>query len=412
MMAIVEPLDILSNFPGWTIGFDLHWRQEQSVQASGRILIKDMGAPLWTLRATSKTLSPNSLDNWRARLTALENGLVTFWGYPMSRLYPILYPNGSWPSGLAFSGTTAVLSSIAANRKTIGLSSLPAGYTLSAGDYISIVMASSPARRDLHQVMEAATAGGGVPAMTFNPADKSAVVTLSGGDLVATVNSSIGGVRGTRGVSSGKYYWESTYTTINTNAIYVGLALATSVLDQSNGLGIAFVGRTTGAINVNGVASGSALGGPIAAASVIGIAVDLAAKLIWFRIAPAGQWNGSGTADPATGVGGVNIASISSGLLYPIFSGQTLDKVTANYGASGFSGSVPSGFSAGFPATPAGSIDSFEVRPQLWPDVVTGKSIWVKQPACLMALVPGSVHSDAQINGWGSVSFSAIEARL
>jgi len=211
-MSITYPINLLPGFPGWTTGFSLHWRQEQSTQASGRVLVKDMGSPLWTLRATTKSLSPNDLDTWRAKLTALENGLKTFWGYPMSRCYPILYPNGSWPTGGAFSGT-AVLSSINANRKAIALQSLPVGFVLSVGDYLSI-------DGDLHQVMEPATA------------------------------------------------------------------------------------------------------------------------------------NGSGV----TG--------------------------------------------------------EFEIRPHLWPAAAVADPVSVKQPACLMAIVPGSLSSDAQVAGWGSVSFSAMEARL
>jgi hypothetical protein len=211
-MTITYPLDLLTGFPGWTTGFDLHWRQEQSTQASGRILVKDMGSPLWTLRAMSKVLSPNNLDHWRARLTSLENGLQTFNGYPMSRCYPQAYPNGSWPTGGAFTGLTAVLASIDTNRKIVSLSSLPHGFVLSVGDYISI-------NGDLHQVMEGAVA-------------------------------------------------------------------------------------TTG--------------------------------------------------------------------------------------LTGF----------------------FEVRPHIWPAQVVGATVAVKQPSCIMAIVPGSLSSDAQITGWGAVSFQAIEARL
>ena len=59
-----------------------------------------------------------------------------------------------------------------------------------------------------------------------------------------------------------------------------------------------------------------------------------------------------------------------------------------------------------------GTTPQFEIRPHLWPDVTVTKPVHVKQPACLMAIVPGSIASDAQLNGWGSVSFSAIEARL
>lgn len=153
-MALTAPFNLFPGFPGWTTGFDLHWRQEQSTQASGRTVVKDLGAPLWTCRATTKTLSPNNLDYWRARLTALENGMQQFWGYPMSRCYPILYPNGSWPTGAAFNGN-CLLASISSDRRSISLSNLPAGFVLSVGDYVSI----GPG--DLHQVMETATASGG-----------------------------------------------------------------------------------------------------------------------------------------------------------------------------------------------------------------------------------------------------------
>ena len=141
---------------------------------------------------------------------------MTFWGYSMSRCYPQAYPNGSWPTGGSFTGLTANLASINANRKAITVSALPAGFGLSVGDYISITVGS---RKDLHQIMEAATAA-------------------------------------------------------------------------------------------------------------------------------------------------------------------------------------------------AGTTTEFEVRPHLWPDVTVTKAVAVKQPACLMAIVPGSIASDAQLNGWGSVSFSAMEARL
>jgi hypothetical protein len=211
-MSITYPINLLPSFPGWTSGFSLRWRQEQSTLASGRVLVKDMGSPLWSLRAASKVLSPNNLDAWRARLTSLENGLQTFWGYPTSRCYPIAYPNGSWPTS-AFDGTNATLATINANRKAITLSALPAGFKLSIGDYLSIA-------GDVHQVMEAATA------------------------------------------------------------------------------------------------------------------------------------NGSGV-------------------------------------------------------TP-----EFEIRPHLWPAVTVPKTVSLKQPACQMAIVPGSVASDAQLNGWGALSFSAMEARL
>lgn len=152
-MALSEPFDILQKGIFWTTEFDFQWRQEQSRTASGRTIVKDFGSPLWALTAQSKRLSPNSLDYWRARIGALENGRLTFLGRPMSRVYPILYPRGTWPTGVSFSGS-ATLASVSADKKSITVSGLPAGYAGSVGDFLSI-------GDDLHRVEEAFTAPSG-----------------------------------------------------------------------------------------------------------------------------------------------------------------------------------------------------------------------------------------------------------
>lgn len=148
-----EPFEILAGFPGWTPRFDLVYRQEQSRVAAGITYVKELGPPLWALKAQSRPLSPNVLDEWRARLKALEGGLYTFLGYPLSRVYPIAYPRGSWPTGGAFDGVSASLLAINANRKVVRLKDLPAGFRLSVGDHFAI-------GTDLHQVVEAAIADG------------------------------------------------------------------------------------------------------------------------------------------------------------------------------------------------------------------------------------------------------------
>lgn len=156
-MSLSAPFDVLIDFPGWTISFDLVYRQEQSRTALGKTYVKDLGNPIWQMSAQSKVLTPNVLDYWRARLKALENGLQTFYGYPLSRCYPILYPNGSWPTGLSFSGTSGILAAVNANRKAIAVSALPALYSFSVGDYVQL------GTGDLHQVVEAATSTGSPP---------------------------------------------------------------------------------------------------------------------------------------------------------------------------------------------------------------------------------------------------------
>jgi hypothetical protein len=177
-MALTEPFDLLADFPGWVTSFELNWRQEQSRQANGRVIVKDLGAPLWRLKAQSKMLRPNVLDYWRARLDALENGLATFKGYSLSRTYPIAYPRGSWPTGGAFDGVSASLNLVGASRKSIKVGDLPAGFVLSVGDMVAI-------GSDLHRVMEAATAAGTGITSEFEVRPHIWSGVVAGGDDVA-----------------------------------------------------------------------------------------------------------------------------------------------------------------------------------------------------------------------------------
>lgn len=142
-MAITYPLDLLATFPGWTTEFDLMWRQEQSRQANGRTLVKDLGSPLWRATYVTRALKPNELDEWRARLNSLENGLQQFRGYPLSRCRPIAHPGaGALPSG--------TVTTINANRKAIAVTGLT-GISLKVGDMLRI------GTRNLHQMMEPAS---------------------------------------------------------------------------------------------------------------------------------------------------------------------------------------------------------------------------------------------------------------
>ena len=81
-------------------------------------------------------------------------------------------------------------------------------------------------------------------------------------------------------------------------------------------------------------------------------AVDLDARLIWFRT-NGGNWNNSGTADPATGTGGIDLnrayQRISAPIkLYPAANANNNsgDTATVNLGTSAFAQAMPSGFVA------------------------------------------------------------------
>lgn len=198
-------------------------------------------------------------------------------------------------------------------------------------------------------------AGAVVPSVSptmWNAADKNNI-TLSNNNLTAvTVNSGNPGVRSVAGLSVGKYYWEATMTTWGGSNTAIGLAKSTFAFGgASSAAGQVAVFKNpgiAGAIYVDGTYSGSTLGS-LVSGNVIGIAVDLSAGLIWFRVAPAGNWNGSGTANPATGIGGLGLGALIGSVLFPIyFAFSASEAVTANFGASAFTGTLPAGFTSGW----------------------------------------------------------------
>lgn len=185
---------------------------------------------------------------------------------------------------------------------------------------------------------------------TWNGSDKSANVTLTGSNLIATASGASAWVRAVDRQLTGKFYWECTPTVWGNANTGVGFCPSSVATPTQAAVGTCVVIKS-GVINVDGVSSGSTLGARLAA-DVISVAVDFGARLAWFRVAAAGNWNGSATANPATGAGGVAITSSGGGIpAFPLaIMGANLDAITANFGDTAFTGTVPSGFTSGFTA--------------------------------------------------------------
>jgi hypothetical protein len=111
------------------------------------------------------------------------------------------------------------------------------------------------------------------------------------------------------------------------------------------------INKTSGQVWANG-ANAFTFGTSLANGNVVCIALDCTARLIWFRIGAAGNWNNNATYNPATGVGGVAIFNFGAALQAFPFAGlqATSDQITANFGDSAFVGAVPSGYTSGFTA--------------------------------------------------------------
>lgn len=190
----------------------------------------------------------------------------------------------------------------------------------------------------------------GPAALALNPLDKNGTITLTNGDKTATKTSGGGAWVSARSVTShdtGKYYYEAVMTEFTGSFVAIGLANATALLTtflgaNVNGLGLVSDGR----LFRNG--SNTSVLPAIAEGSVVQLAVDLDANLLWLKD-DAGLWNNSGTANPATGVGGLILSTgMNSG---EIFAGVSLqlsptDSITVNFGTDPFVYVPPSGFAA------------------------------------------------------------------
>jgi hypothetical protein len=258
-----------------------------------------------------------------------------------------------WPVTVGVSKTATVEIAALSTLNTDDISLL-LEYMGTAGSSLASFHSSLPATLTAGSPIASSAASWSIATTyaTWNAADSLNVTFASANLKITSTSSSPGGAaRGTAGYSTGKFYWEVTMTQWTSNS-WVGIATAGAAhplsLFTAGSAGV----NTTGAISVNGSSSGSSLGSR-SNGDVIGIAVDFGAALIWWRVAPSGNWNGSGTANPATGTGGISISALT-GPLYPYSSLFTSgDNATANFGAGAFSGAVPSGFAAGLVTSPS-----------------------------------------------------------
>jgi hypothetical protein len=174
---------------------------------------------------------------------------------------------------------------------------------------------------------------------TWNPSDKYAAVTLSGGNLTAsTAASTQGGVRATASKAVNKWYWEIAITTVQAgSAPCVGIGTSSASLSQVLGYDVyGWAWQANGFYRHNN--SFASAGVSLVDGDVAQIALDLDDGKLWFG--KNGTWNASG--NPATGANPIYTGV--SGTIFPIVFGHNLTALTVNFGASAFSYTEPSGF--------------------------------------------------------------------
>lgn len=185
-------------------------------------------------------------------------------------------------------------------------------------------------------------------AAAWSPTDKSVAINLSLRNTLATRDASSSGLyrscRAQTGHGTSKRYFEIEVTVGSVGGLQTVMGVGTTAATLAD-----YVGFDTFGYGIN--EGGEILhGGPgpgllpaFNTGDILRFAVDLDAHLIWLSVVGL-DWNDDPTANPATGVGGLTIAS---GTYFPMFSGASDTQAsTLNVGHTGFAGTVPSGFTA------------------------------------------------------------------
>jgi len=166
--------------------------------------------------------------------------------------------------------------------------------------------------------------------VAWDSGNKGSGIALSSNNTVITVNVGTSSAKATKGISSGKWYWETTYTTKN---VLIVIGVGTT---SENNLGLP--GDTTtsfGYRSLNGQkynnSVGSAYGSTFTTGDVIGTALDMDnGTLIFYK-------NGVSQGTAYTGL---------TGILFPfVGSNQNNEIATTNFGATAFTYSIPTGYS-------------------------------------------------------------------
>ena len=186
-------------------------------------------------------------------------------------------------------------------------------------------------------------------------------IPLTSSNTIATMVASAtsGMLIGTPGRLSGKRYFEVKMSASD-GAAGITLGWGRDNLNTDGG----YFGQHIGQIGwysggaVNSRSQLSTFGGPYTITTIqswannntLCVAVDLDAHLIWFRT-NAGNWNNSGSANPATGIGGIDLNkakqhAVAPLMWYPGASTNTSAATGTINLVGSFAQSVPSGFNA------------------------------------------------------------------
>ena len=187
---------------------------------------------------------------------------------------------------------------------------------------------------------------------TLNPLNKGSLVTLSNGNLTVSGNSATNSavVLGTIGMTSGKWYWETTITTV-AGISYAGMGINPAIdnaeiyfinAGTTGGCGWRHPGGSGG---IGGFGNTSATYPAFTSGDVISVAADFDNGALYFS--KNNSWINSGVpTSGASKTGATNVWTAGSITGFPAGGGYNGNNNTLNFGQSGFTYTPPDGFLA------------------------------------------------------------------
>lgn len=168
-MAISFPRDfpLDGNFTGNCI-FDPVHQQSMSITGGAIPNVAELGPTTWRGEWSTLVLNRENFGIWTAWIQSLRGGLRTFKGRPALWKWPQTYPRGfaGLMVGMSAWDGFGNLKTIAELRDVITIDDVPNGFTLKAGDYLSIPVGS---RQHLHRVTEGSVAASNELTVTIEP---------------------------------------------------------------------------------------------------------------------------------------------------------------------------------------------------------------------------------------------------
>lgn len=157
-MAQTFPMALADFFAGLPIQSSvptLGEAMEFSQTGAGEVLTVDLGARLWMMDVSIRLGSYAEIERIKARLDLLRSAGRSL----LVHSIPLLAPQYD-PTGAILGASDVRLASVASNNREMSITGLPAGYKLTAGDFISFQYRTDPVRYAMHQFASDATANG------------------------------------------------------------------------------------------------------------------------------------------------------------------------------------------------------------------------------------------------------------